>query len=164
VKEITYQELLTLSQTFIGRKVELALSSPVFSVNTYQYFNLHSSDDVLAFYDRGETRQELRIDKDKISKILYVEGESIYNRTFSVFLNNQISIDFCLDESPILCVCCKKEVVDFKDKCWKIHGVGSYGSRLEGENLVDGIPICDDCLFFKVLGYAEGDIYDGELH
>lgn len=163
MREISYDQLLTLSKTFTGRKVELALSSPVWSANTYQYFNLEELDDVLVFHDMGEARQELRIDKDKITKINYVEGKSVYNTTFSVFLNNDISIDFCLDESPVLCVCCKKEVIDFKDKCWKIHGVGSYGSLLEGENLVDGIPICDDCLFFKVLGYVEGDIY-GELH
>ena len=121
---------------------------------------MNSLDDVLAFYDKGESRQELRINKDKIIRIKYIEGKDIYNRTFSVFLDNDITIDFCLDESPVICVCCKKEIEGFVDKAWKISGIGNYGSRLEGE-VLDDIPICDDCLFFKVLGYTEGDIYDG---
>jgi hypothetical protein len=153
--EITIQELLTLSNPFLGKKVEVATSSPIHTKNTYSLFGICQDENSIIIYDKNlKQSQELRISIPTISKILYMEGDNFFETTFSVFLNNDIKIDFCTTEEPIRCCQCGNIInLDPYATIWNVSGYGNYGSHLDGESM--NVKLCDDCMFYDVLGYTD---------
>lgn len=161
MKEITCEEMNgILSNGFLGKKMEIGLSNPIWSVNTYRHFDFtydseNDKDDVLVLFDRdNEFPHQLRINKGQIDKILYLEGETIFNSTFSIFIGTD-RIDICIDESPKYCCMCKKNIsLDPYTSIWRITGVGNYGDKFFDSDKLN-IPLCSDCLFYKVFGYTD---------
>jgi hypothetical protein len=151
-KEITCNEMTQLlNQSFLGKKFELCLSSP-WLINTYHYFDyeydsINEKNDVLVIYDRNiEYPQKIRIDLGDIVKILYSEGKTIFDTTFSMFLKDN-RIDFCVAERELCCCKCGRVInLDPFASIWNINGVGNYGDKyFDGDNLKD-VPLCSDCL------------------
>jgi len=90
LREIEVNELITESDAFTGKEVQVFLS-PINSKNTYKQFRLRNAGDNLELYDiniDNPTMQELIIPKDAIKEITYFEGENIYNSVFSIALNH----------------------------------------------------------------------------
>jgi hypothetical protein len=152
MKEITTNELLTLTQQFVGKKVEVGLQQP-YSTNTYSQFSICKNEEEIVMYDLNrKTPHELRINIETISRILHSEGENFFQTSFSIFLNNETSIDFCVDEERITCCKCGKVInLDPFATAWNISGQGNYGSHFDNQKL--NMYICDDCLYHDVLGY-----------
>jgi len=150
---INFQEMIQALQSYLGKKVEIG-TNPLWSVNTYQSFKVLDTDNVLIFSDGDcNGRQELLVDKDQIVEIILTRGETIYNSVVSIKLING-EIDFCLSEMPTKCCLCRKIIdIPYETK-WSINGIGNYGSKFEDEKL--DIPVCDSCLYYKILGYKDG--------
>jgi len=157
IKEITYNELLQLSQRLRGKQTEVAISinnpSEIFSTNNYHWFDAKNSEETLQFYDRDKTLpQQLQIQKENISKIIFSSGENtVYDLTFSIILNDDSRIDFCVSESPVTCHKCHI-LIDELTPSWQINQQGNYGSQWDGENVK--INLCEGCLL-EFLGYKE---------
>jgi len=153
MREINIQEMFQVLDEYLGKKVEVG-TNPIWSVNTYQSFNYADKDSVLVFSDGDYTgRQEILIDKDQITEIVLTEGKDIYSSVVSIELING-KIDFTISENPTKCRLCRN-IIDLPyETKWSIKGTGNYGSKFEDEKL--DIPICDSCLYYKILGYKDG--------
>jgi hypothetical protein len=160
-KEISCEEMGNIlnNQGFLGKKMEVSLSSPVWSNNTYHHFDycydsIEEKNDVLVLFDRSrEYSHELRINKDTIDKIIYSEGETIFDTAFSIITKTD-RIEFCIAEKRIRCCkCCKVINEDPWASIWKINGIGNYGDKyFDNDNL--SLSLCSDCLA-KIIGYED---------
>jgi hypothetical protein len=154
MENITIQQLLTITQQFIGKKVEVSINHPI-STNTYSCFGICLDDDCILLYDKDKSPQELKIPFSSIVKILYFEGENFFEMGFSIFLDNNSSIDFCISEEKITCVKCGKVInLDPYATIWGIKGAGNFGSHFDGEKI--HVHLCDDCLYYDIFGYVDG--------
>jgi hypothetical protein len=166
-KEISCEEMGNIlnNQGFLGKKMEVGLSYPIYCTNTYHHFDyefqsINDKYDTLVLYDRNkEFPHEIKISKNTIDKIVYSKGETIFDTAFSIITKTD-RIDFCIAERKIHCCHCGKMInEDPWASIWKISGVGNYGDKyFDGDNLKD-IPLCSDCLFYKVFGYTDVDIF-----
>jgi len=153
MKEISCNELISLSDGCSGKQVQVFLYSPIQSMNTYEMFRLVDDGDNLEFYDiniNKPTKQEMTIPKDAIKEINYFEGSNIYDSVFSISLLNECQIDFAISEKPMICKKCNKILDKYFDPSWQINKVGQYGSQWDNEHVV--IDFCEDCLL-EFLGY-----------
>jgi len=82
------------------------------------------------------------------------EGRDIYESVINIILQDG-KIDFTISSMPIKCFKCHKIIDEPMETKWFIRGTGSYGSRFEDEKL--DIAICDNCLYYEVLGYKDSD-------
>jgi len=158
MREINYNELVSISDAYSGKQVQVFLSSPIQSMNTYQMFRLVDDGDNLEFYDiniNKPTLQEMMIPKDTIKEINYFEGGNIYESVFSISLLNECQIDFAISEKPMVCKKCDKLLDRHLIPSWQINQIGSYGSQWDNERVV--IDFCEDCLL-EFLGYKDGEI------
>ena len=153
MREINVQEMFQVLNGYLGKKVEVG-TNPIWSVNTYQSFSYADKDSVLEFSDRDYSgRQEILVDKDQITEIILTEGKDIYGSVVSIELING-KIDLCISENPTKCRLCRN-IIDLPDVTqWSIKGTGNYGANFIAEKL--DIPICDSCLYYKILGYKDG--------
>jgi len=156
VREISLKHLIKFLDNYIGKQVELG-TSPIWTVQTFKSFQFTDSENELKLYDGNfdSSRQEIVIEKDKIVNIFLLEGETIYDSVVSINLQNG-KIDFTISSMPVRCFKCHKVIdVPFETK-WAIQGIGGYGSHFDGCGKLD-IPICDDCLYFNILGLKDGE-------
>ena len=157
MREINCSELVSISDAYSGKQVQVFLSSPIQSMNTYQMFRLVDDGDNLEFYDiniNKPTLQEMMIPKDTIKEINYFEGSNIYDSVFSITLLNECQIDFAISEKPMICKKCGKILDRHFIPSWQINQIGSYGSQWDNERVV--IDFCEDCLL-EFLGYKVGE-------
>jgi len=156
VRKIDVQEMIQFLGNYLGKQIEVG-TNPLWTVSTYQSFRWNDSEDTLTLYDGGNnsirTRQEILVDKDQIVEIMLTEGEDIYGSVISIELQNH-KIDFCISSMPIRCFKCRKIIDEPYETKWSIRGIGGYGSKFDNEKL--DIPICDSCLYYKILGYKDG--------
>lgn len=154
MRQISCDEMVKFLDSYLGKQIEIGVSFPIWSVHTYQNFGLNNNEDVLTFYDAGnKTRQELVFNKDQIVEIMLTEGENIYDSVVSIELKHG-KIDFCISSNPVKCFKCGKIIdVPYETK-WSIQGTGGYDSKLDGDKL--DIPVCDNCIFYDILGYQDG--------
>jgi len=155
MREINVQEMVTLSDTYTGKQVQVFMSpiQSIKSMNTYQQFKLVDDGDNLEFYDiniNKPTMQEMIIPKDTIKEINYFEGSNIYDSVFSISLFNEGQIDFAISEKPMVCKKCGLLLDRHFIPSWQINKVGQYGSQWDNERVV--IDFCEDCLL-EFLGY-----------
>ena len=158
MREINVQEMVTLSDTYTGKQVQVFMSpiQSIKSMNTYQQFKLVDDGDNLEFYDiniNKPTMQEMIIPKDTIKEINYFEGSNIYDSVFSIVLKNG-QIDFTISEKPMVCKKCNKILDRHFDPSWQINKVGQYGSQWDNEKVI--IDFCENCLL-EFLGYKVGE-------
>jgi len=157
VKEISCNELISLSDVYSGKQVQVFLSSPIQSMNTYQQFRCVQDGDNLEFYDiniNRPTKNEMKIPKDTIKEIMYFEGSNIYDSVFSITLLNESQIDFAISEKPMVCKKCNVLLDRHFDPSWQINKVGHYGSQWDNEKVI--IDFCENCLL-EFLGYKVGE-------
>lgn len=146
MRKIDVQQLVILADGFTGKQVEVALS-PVNSRNIYQQFRCRESGNNLEFYDINidkPTPNELIISEDTIREILYYEGETVYDEVFSIILDNNGQVDFCIYENPLFCKKCHKLLDRHCDLTWQINQIGGYGSIYD--NKLVCVEVCDNCL------------------
>jgi len=160
MREINCREMVTLSDVYTGKQVQVFMSpiQSIKSMNTYQQFKLVEDGDNLEFYDiniNKPTLQEMIIPKDAIKEINYFEGGNIYESVFSISLLNEGQIDFAISEKPMFCKKCNSILDRNFDPSWQINKVGQYGSQWDNERVV--IDFCEDCLL-EFLGYKVGEI------
>jgi len=153
MREINCNELVSISDAYSGKQVQVFLSSPIQSMNTYQQFRCVQDGDNLEFYDiniNKPTKNEMVIPKDTIKEITYFEGSNIYDSVFSITLLNECQIDFSISEKPMVCKKCNVLLDRHFDPSWQINKIGQYGSQWDNEKVV--IDFCENCLL-EFLGY-----------
>ena len=154
MRKVDVQEMVRFLDGYLGKKIEVGIS-PVWLVQTYQHFGLNETENTFIFHDAGnENRQELAINKSQILEILLSEGEDVYDSVVSIELENG-KIDFCISDMPVRCFKCHKIIDGPFETKWAIQGIGGYGSKFDGCGKMD-IAVCDDCLYYKILGYVDG--------
>lgn len=150
MRSVSYEESRELLNGFLGKQVEVDLSFPALSANTYKCFAWKDSADELKFYDREcEFPQGLIITRKDIKEIFYTEGKSIYSSVFTIILD-ELRIDMCVSEEPVKCCICDKVINVPIETNWKISGYGNYGSKFDGDQL--DLDLCDDCLYGFLYG------------
>ena len=156
MKEINCNELISLSDGYSGKQVQVFLSSPIRSMNTYQQFRCVDDGDNLEFYDiniNKPTKHEMTIPKDTIEEINYFKGKNVYSSVFSITLLNESQIDFAISEKPMICKKCNVLLDRHFDPSWQINKIGQYGSQWDNEHVV--IDLCENCLL-EFLVYKVG--------
>lgn len=161
LRKVDVQTLCKFLEGYLGKSVELGVS-PIWSIATYKSFRWQNTEDELKLYDGDfdASRQEMVIEKDQIVEIVLSEGKDIYESVVEIELVNG-KIDFTISKEPTKCFKCHKIIDEPYETKWSIVGVGGYGSKFTEEKL--DIPICDDCLYYKILGYIDGQFEQKEM-
>lgn len=154
MRKVNIQEMVKFLDGYLGKSVEIGVS-PIWSVQTYKSFRWENNEDTLKLYDGNfeSDRQEIVIEKNQIVEITLSEGNDIYESVVTITLQNG-RIDFTISSMPVKCFKCHKIIDEPYETKWSIQGVGGYGSNFENDKL--DIPICDDCLYYDILGYKDG--------
>ena len=145
MRKIDVQQLITLSDSYTGKEVQVSLS-PIQSQNIYKQFKCRDIGNSIEFYEISfdkPSAHELLINKEDIVEIQYFEDDNIYNTVFSIMLN-QGQVDFTISEKPLNCRKCGKLLDKYFDQCWVIDQVGVYGSQWDNQKV--SIELCEDCL------------------
>jgi hypothetical protein len=153
MRKIKIKEMVKFLENYLGKQIEIGVS-PLWSIQTYHHFNWTEIENTIMFYDAGDKeRQEIVFDKDAIVEIILSEEKDIYESTISIVLKDN-RIDFCISSIPVKCFKCHRIIEEPYDTKWSIQGIGGYGSKFENDKL--NIPVCDNCLYYEILEYKDG--------